>query len=93
MTWDSKDKALAIQGVGSLASAWGQYETGKTRNKLMQQQFDYQKSLDTKAFAKQDEAQKNLDDAFADSDFNIKKKKKKKDALGNDIVDDTTSVA
>lgn len=88
MAWDNKDTALTIQGLGSLASAWGQYETDKQRNKLIKEEMDYRKSLDTRALAKEDLAQANLDDAFASSDFNINKKKKKKyDAAGNEIVD------
>ncbi len=87
MAWDSKDTALAIQGFGSLASAWGQYETDKKKNKLLENQLNYEKEKDALALAKMDTAQGNLDDAFAQSPL---KKKKKLDANGNEIVEDTT---
>jgi len=92
MAWNSKDTALAIQGLGSLASAWGQYETDTKRNKLIKEEMDYKKSLDARAFAKADNAQINLDDAFSNSDLNTKKKKKKYDASGAEIVDTATTV-
>jgi len=81
MAWDSKDTALTLQGVGALANAWGQYENGKKRNKLLGQQFEYAKQQDASALAKQNKAQSNLDDAFSYSDLNPNKKKKKKDTL------------
>jgi len=88
----TKDYALIINGIGSLAGAFGQYKTDKERNKLIKEELEYKKSLDTDAINKQNKAQKNLDDAFSESDFNIKNKKKKNlDALGNEIVDDTTT--
>jgi len=77
MAWNSKDTALALQGFGALAGAYGQYKNGKARNKLLSQQFDYAKKQDALALAKQDKAQKNLDDAFSYSDLNPNKKKKK----------------
>jgi hypothetical protein len=77
MTWDNKDTALALQGAGSLASAWGQYESNKKRNKILQQQLDYAKEQDALALAKQNKAQDNLDSAFSYSDLNPNKKKKK----------------
>ena len=77
MAWTTRDTALTIGGVGSLASAWGQYKTDKERNKLIEKQMDYDKKQDDIAHAKDDKAQANLDDAFTNSDFNVKKKKKK----------------
>lgn len=90
MAWDSKDTALTIQGVGSLASAWGQYKTDKKRNELLENQLNYEKEKDALATAKMDTAQNALDDAF--SDF-LNKKKKKYDANGNEIVEDTILTA
>jgi len=78
MAWDSKDTALALQGFGALANAYGQYDTGKKRNKLLQDQFNYAKKQDALVLAKQNKAQSNLDDAFSYSDLNPNKKKKKK---------------
>ena len=75
MAWDSKDTALTIQGVGSLASAWGQYETGKEKNKLLKSQLQYEKDKDKIANAKMDTAQSNLEDAWENSTLNKKKKK------------------
>ena len=93
MAWDSKDTALTIQGLGSLAGAWGQYETDKQRNKLIKEEMDYKKSLDARAMAKEDLAQANYDNAFSVSSFNINKKKKKYDAAGNEIVEPDTTTA
>lgn len=74
----------AIQGIGSLAGAWGSYESAKKANKLQKEQFDYEKSKDALALTKINEHQKNVDDAF--SDFTLDGKKKKK-ADGSDIID------
>jgi hypothetical protein len=68
------DTASLFQGVGTLASAWGQYESDKKRTKAMEEQLDYEKKKDKLALAKADEAQINLDDAFTSSDLNKKKK-------------------
>lgn len=87
MAWDSKDTALAIQGVGALAGAWGQYESDKVRNRLLNEQFKYAQSQDAMAIEKQNLAQSNLEDAFDASALN--KKKKKYDANGNEIVEST----
>ena len=73
MSW-----GLAIQGLGALAGAWGQYETGKKQAKIEQEKFDYAKQRDALADGKADEAQANLDNAFEDSILNTNKKKKKK---------------
>ena len=81
MAWDSKDTALTLQGVGALASAWGQYKTNKKRNQLLADQFNYAKKQDALALSKQNKAQSNLDNAFSYSDLNPNKKKKKKDTL------------
>jgi len=89
MAWTTRDTALTIGGVGSLASAWGQYKTDKERNRLINKQMAYDKERNDKADAKLNQAQDNLDDAFSDSDFNVKKKKKK---IGDVTVDDTTTV-
>ena len=77
MPFNFKDAALGLQGVGALASAWGQYETGKQRNKLLKEQLDYAKKQDALALNKQKQAQSNLEDAFSYSDLNLNKKKKK----------------
>jgi len=77
MAWDSKDTALLIQGAGALASAYGQWDNGKKKNKILQEQFDYAKKQDALALSKQKQAQSNLEDAFSYSDLNTKKKKKK----------------
>jgi len=87
MDWTNRDTALTIQGVGTLAGAWGQYETNKERNKLAREELDYQKQKDLAATAKYNTAQKNLDNAFDASILNVNKKKKKYDANGNEIVD------
>ena len=68
-------KTAALQLGGSLASAWGQYQTDKKRNKLIENDMAYKKALDARAIEKENKAQANLDDAFSISDFNIKKKK------------------
>jgi hypothetical protein len=78
--WDAKDTGLAMQGFGSLASAWGSYETDKQRNKLLKEQLDYEKSKDALANERLNMAQSELDDAFMDSDLFGKKKKKTTDS-------------
>ncbi|MBE0498570.1 MAG: hypothetical protein IBX43_04935 [Campylobacterales bacterium] len=88
MAWDSKDTALSIQGIGTLASAWGKYETDKTRNKLLKEQLDYEKQKDSLANAKTDMAQKNYDDAFLPTPDMTKKKKKADGTL--DLSTDTS---
>jgi len=93
MSWENRDTALTIQGIGSLASAWGQYETDKKRNKLIKEEMDYKKSLDKRVMEKEDKAQATLDDAFDSSELNINNKKKKKyDANGVEIVDPTAVI-
>ena len=81
MAWDSKDSALALQGVGALAGAYGQYKTNKKRNQILQDQFNYAKQQDALTLKKENKAQSNLDDAFSYTDLNPNKKKKKKDTL------------
>lgn len=54
-----------LQGVGSLAGAWGQYENGKETSKLKKQQLEYEMSKDTLANAKLDSQQKSWDDAWS----------------------------
>jgi hypothetical protein len=89
MPWDSKDTAMTIQGFGSIASAWGQYETDKQKNKLAKEQLDYEKQKDLAMNTKMDLAQSNLDDAFSNSALN---KKKKFNADGTPVVDTTTPI-
>lgn len=80
---------LGIQGLGALAGAWGQYETGKEANKIKREQLAYEKQKDDAYNAKMDEAQVNLDDAFSDSIFNAKKKKTTDEDAATDIVEPT----
>ncbi|MDT8337570.1 MAG: hypothetical protein RQ763_00080 [Sulfurimonas sp.] len=77
MSWNSGDTSMTIQGLGALAGAWGQYETGKEANKIKKEQLAYEKQKDDAYNAKIDKAQTNLDDAFSDSIFNVNNKKKK----------------
>ena len=88
MTWNNRDTALTIQGVGALAGAWGQYKTDKQKNKLIAREIENDEKREALALANATKAQANLDDAFATSDFNVKKKKK--NAAGV-YVDDTTT--
>lgn len=76
---DSKDIALGIQGVGSIAGAWGQYYSDRKRNELLADQIAYEKSKDALVLSKLDERQKIIDDAFG-----TKKKKKKE---GADLIE------
>jgi len=78
MKLDLKDLGAGLQGIGAVAGAWGQYESEKKRNKLLQEQLDYAKKQDALSLAKENKAQKNLEDAFSYSDLNPNKKKKKK---------------
>ena len=88
MAWDSKDTALSIQGIGTIASAWGKYETDKTRNKLLKEQLDFEKARDVRANTRMDMAQKNYDDAFLPTPEMAKKKKKADGTL--DLAPDTS---
>jgi len=85
--WDSKDTALTIQGLGSLAGAWGQYENGKEANKLIKKQLQYEKDKDTYAKGQMTKAQTNLEDAWTDSSLN---KKKKTDTLATGALEIVT---
>lgn len=90
MAWDSKDTAMTISGLGSLASAWGSYETNKKRNDLLDKQLTQQQTMINDAKGKNTQTQSGFDDAFADSDFaNMKKKKKTQDPL--DTTDTLTA--
>ena len=75
MSW-----GLAIQGLGALAGAWGQYESSKKQAKAEKEKLDYMKSRDALADSKSDQAQANLNDAFENSTLNANKKKKKTQA-------------
>jgi len=90
--WYERNAGAIVQGVGALAGAYGQYQTDTARNKMIDKQFNYQVAQDKLALSRYNKAQTNLDDAFADSSLNPKKKKKKKDTLGNEI-EDTTQMA
>lgn len=73
---DAKDVGSIIQGAGTLAGAWGSYESDKKRNQLLQDQMNYEKQKDQYAQVKLDKAQTSLDDAFDNSVLNPNKKKK-----------------
>lgn len=79
-----------VKGVGSLASAWGAYEMGQNRTKLLKDQLNYEKSKDAFAMSQLDKRQNNIDDAFGVSE---KKKKRKKDGANLIPASDTFSVA
>jgi hypothetical protein len=85
MAWDTHDTALTIQGVGSLASAWGQYKTEKERNKILDKQLAYEQKKDALAESKSNLAQDNYNSAFEQPI--VVSKKKKYDADGNEIVE------
>ncbi len=65
--WSSNNTAMTISGLGSLASAYGQYKSDKAA-------LDYKKKRDKKMDAKYATAQKNLEDAFDASPLSTKKK-------------------
>jgi hypothetical protein len=64
-----------LNGVGSLASAWGSYEVGKEQAKIEKEKLSYEKSKDTEVAKKTEMAQQNLDGAL-DNVYGVKKKKK-----------------
>lgn len=80
----SFDYGLAVQGIGALAGAWGEYETGKEANKLKKEQFEYEKAKDLAMNTKMDSAQLNLDNAFG---VPVSGEKKKKNPDGTDVVE------
>jgi len=86
--WTSKDTATALDVVGNLANAWGDYEVGTERNKIARKALQYQEDQNTRANNRLATAQTNLDDAFTDF---ATKKKKKKDPLFSDTTDDVVA--
>lgn len=58
------DIGSTLKGIGSLAGAWGNYESGKAQNKMLKEQFDYAKKRDALVLAKLDERQDVINDAF-----------------------------
>ena len=54
-----------FQGVGSLAGAWGQYESSKDASSLKKKQLQYEMDKDALANAKLDAQQKSWDDAWS----------------------------
>jgi hypothetical protein len=89
------DYGTILQGIGALAGAWGSYESEKKRNKLLDEQFKYEKSKDANAQAKLDKAQTSLDNAFENSMLNTTNKKKK-NADGtyiDGVISDVTATA
>lgn len=58
------DIGLGLEGIGTLAGAWGQYELGKAQNKLIKDQLKYQKDKDALALKKLAEREDAIDQAF-----------------------------
>jgi len=54
-----------LQGIGSLAGAWGQYENAKDTSALKKKQLQYEMDKDALANAKLDSQQKSWDDAWS----------------------------
>jgi len=69
--------SLWLQGIGSLAGAYGSYKVGKEQNKIERDKLKYEKAKDTITADKQAQAQAELDDAVANV-YGTKKKKAKK---------------
>lgn len=90
--WSAANTGSLLQGFGSIAGAWGNYQSEKERNKRLDQQFAYEQKKDANAAARLDKAQTSLDDAFNDSVFNTAIKKKK-NADGTEIIDPAVAVA
>jgi hypothetical protein len=61
------DIGLGLEGIGTLAGAWGQYELGKAQNKLIKEQLNYQKQKDALALKKLAEREDAINDAFGTS--------------------------
>lgn len=68
---------LALQGLGAVAGAWGQYESGKKQAEIENKKLEYQMGRDALADGKAEQAQSNLENAFLNSDMTQNKKKKK----------------
>lgn len=73
-----------FKGAGSILGAGATYFTGKEQNKLAKEKLDYQKSQDSKAEAKLDMAQANLDNAIS-SVYGTEEDKKKKKTSATDL--------
>lgn len=85
------DWGKTLQGVGSLAGAWGKYSIGKEQNKLIKKQFDHEIALDNRAIAKEDEAQATFDSA-SQAVFGTKKKKTSDTSYSDAYATPATSV-
>lgn len=80
--WDTIIGGLSngnlLKGIGSVAGAWGSYETGKRSNKIAKEQLEFDRKQQAKADAKLEAAQAELDSAL-NNIYGQPKKKKKKD--------------
>jgi len=72
------DFGTLLEGAGSLASAWGEYEMGKEANKIAKERLKYEKSKDAIASRKRAQAQAELGGALANVYGTDRKKEKKK---------------
>ena len=81
MAFDFAGIGSIVSGVGSLAGAWGAYESGQERTKLLKNQLDYEKSKDAFVMAQFNKRQETIDDAFG-----VNAKKKKREADGANII-------
>lgn len=61
------DIGLGLEGIGTLAGAWGQYEIGKQQNKLIKDQLKYQKQKDALALEKLKKREDDINQAFGAS--------------------------
>lgn len=62
--YNMSDVGLGLQGLGSLAGAWGAYEMGRQRNNLIKDQLNYQKQRDALLDAKLEERDDAIRTAF-----------------------------
>jgi hypothetical protein len=83
----------ALQGVGALASAWGNYTVGKKNNKLAQEKLQYEKDKDVQVSERQAQAQAELDGAMYNVYGSTKKKAKQEDGSLSSAYDSTTTTA
>ncbi|PID47326.1 MAG: hypothetical protein CR967_04625 [Proteobacteria bacterium] len=69
-----------LEGVGTLAKAWGSYEVGRRANKIAKEQLAFDKEQLAKQNERQNQAQAELEGAL-ESVYGTPKKKKKNNDL------------
>lgn len=89
MGWDWMS---ALDTVGKLASAWGQYEVGKEQAEIEREKLAYEKAKDVAVAQKTELAQNQLNSAL-DNVYGVKKKKDDSTSTLTDAYTGTMTLA